>query len=95
MIGQKILSPSSFGAVVGCRIRDPGSGWIKIRIRDKHPGSATLPSLVPTVHYVTKTKWLNYNKGEIHPSVGLIVWTPIRQSLTKIKSRCEISLLAD
>jgi hypothetical protein len=29
------------------RIRDPGSeiqdpGWVKIRIRDKHPGSATL-----------------------------------------------------
>jgi hypothetical protein len=31
----------------GSEIRDPGSGirdpgWVKIRIRDKHPGSATL-----------------------------------------------------
>jgi hypothetical protein len=25
----------------GSEIRDPG--WVKIRIRDKHPGSATLP----------------------------------------------------
>jgi hypothetical protein len=31
---------SSFGALVGSGIRGPG--WIKIRIRDKHPGSATL-----------------------------------------------------
>jgi hypothetical protein len=36
----KICSPSTFGAVVGSGIRDPG--WIKIRIRDKHPESATL-----------------------------------------------------
>ncbi len=32
--------PLSFSAVVGSGIRDPG--WIKIRIQDKHPGSATL-----------------------------------------------------
>jgi hypothetical protein len=36
----KNYSPS-FGAVVGSEIRD--KGWIKIRIRDKHHGSATLP----------------------------------------------------
>jgi hypothetical protein len=35
MVGQKNLFPSSFSAVVV-------SGWIKIRIRDKHPESATL-----------------------------------------------------
>jgi hypothetical protein len=34
------IFPFSFGAVVGSGIRYPG--WIKIRIRDKHPGSATL-----------------------------------------------------
>ncbi len=34
------LSPMSFTVVVGSRIRDPG--WVKIRIRDKHPRSATL-----------------------------------------------------
>jgi hypothetical protein len=46
----KNFFPSSFGAVVGSGIRDPGSwirdpgsgirgpGWIKIRIWDKHPG---------------------------------------------------------
>ncbi len=39
MVGQKNF-PSSFHAVVGFGIRDPG--WIKVRIRDKHPGSATL-----------------------------------------------------
>jgi hypothetical protein len=44
----KKFSPSSFGAVVGSGIRDPG--WIEIRIRDKHPGSATL---VVRFHIVT------------------------------------------
>jgi hypothetical protein len=34
------FSPLSFVAVFGSEIRDPG--WVKIRIRDKHPGSATL-----------------------------------------------------
>ncbi len=42
-----LFSPLSFIAVFGYGIRDPGSeiwdpGWVKIRIRDKHPGSATL-----------------------------------------------------
>jgi hypothetical protein len=35
-----LFSPLSFSAVFGSGIRDPK--WIKIRIRDKHPGSATL-----------------------------------------------------
>jgi hypothetical protein len=34
------FSPLSFVAVFGSEIRDPE--WVKIRIRDKHPGSATL-----------------------------------------------------
>jgi hypothetical protein len=34
------FSPLSFAAVFGSGIRDPGK--VKIRIRDKHPGSATL-----------------------------------------------------
>jgi hypothetical protein len=34
------FSPLSFVAVFGSGILDPG--WVKIRIRDKHPGSATL-----------------------------------------------------
>jgi hypothetical protein len=33
-------SPLSLVVVFGSEIRDPG--WVKIRIRDKHPGSATL-----------------------------------------------------
>jgi hypothetical protein len=40
MAVQNIFSPSSFGADFGSEIWDPG--WIKIRIREKHPGSATL-----------------------------------------------------
>jgi hypothetical protein len=41
------FSPLSFLPVFGSGIRDPRSGirdpgWVKIRIRDKHPGSATL-----------------------------------------------------
>jgi hypothetical protein len=41
------FSPLSFVAIFGSGIRDPGTGnrdpgWVKIRIRDKHPGSATL-----------------------------------------------------
>jgi hypothetical protein len=41
---KKIFSPLSSVAVFGSEIRDPG--WIKIRIRDKHPGSARLPRMV-------------------------------------------------
>ncbi len=37
------FSPLSFVAVFGSWIRDPR--WVKIRIRDKHPGSATLLAL--------------------------------------------------
>jgi hypothetical protein len=37
------LLPLSFVAVFGSGIRNPG--WVKIRIRDKHPGSATLQKL--------------------------------------------------
>jgi len=37
---SNFISPLSFVAVFGSGIRDPG--WVKIRIRDKHPGSATL-----------------------------------------------------
>jgi hypothetical protein len=36
----------------GSEIRDPG--WVKIRIRDKHPGSATLLSVAdpyPRIRY--------------------------------------------
>jgi hypothetical protein len=40
MVGQKKISPSSFGAVDGSGIRDPG--WVKVGIRDEHPGSAGL-----------------------------------------------------
>ena len=54
------FSPLSFVAVFRSGIRDPRSGirdprsgirdpgWVKIRIRDKHPGSATLVE-IPTV----------------------------------------------
>ncbi len=51
MEGPKKFFPSSFGAVVGSGIRDPrwDSGWKKIRIRDKHPGSAALPSISITL----------------------------------------------
>ncbi len=40
MVGQKILFPPRFFLDPVSEIRDPG--WIKIRIREKHPGSATL-----------------------------------------------------
>ncbi len=39
-VWQKKFSPLSFVAVYGSEIRDPE--LVKIRIRDKHPGSATL-----------------------------------------------------
>ncbi len=40
MFDKIFCSPLSFVAVFGSGIRDPG--WVKIRIQDKHPGSATL-----------------------------------------------------
>jgi hypothetical protein len=39
---KKICPLSSFGAVIGSGFLDPKSGISKIRIRDKHPLSATL-----------------------------------------------------
>jgi hypothetical protein len=48
MVGQKFFSPSSFGAVVGSRIQDPGR--IKIRIRDKHLRSETLKNIQSQTH---------------------------------------------
>jgi hypothetical protein len=53
---SNFFSPLSFVAVFGSEIRDPG--WVKIRIRDKHPGSATL--------FLTATpeaRYLNYGSG--------------------------------
>ncbi len=44
---SNFFSPLSFVAVFGSEIRDPG--WVKIRIRDNHPGSATL--LVPLPYF--------------------------------------------
>ncbi len=45
------FSPLSFHAVLvfldpGSEIRIPDPGWVKIRIRDKHPGSATLEKTI-------------------------------------------------
>ncbi len=37
---KNFFSSLSFVAIFASGIRDPG--WVKIRIRDKHPGSATL-----------------------------------------------------
>jgi hypothetical protein len=49
-----IFSPLSFVAVFGFEIRDPG--WVKIRIRDKHPGSATLQK--GSTKLIFHTLWL-------------------------------------
>jgi hypothetical protein len=40
---KKMFSPSLFAAVFGSGMgKNQDPGWVKIRIRDKHPGSATL-----------------------------------------------------
>ncbi len=44
---NKFFSPLSFVAVFGSEIRDPE--WVKIRIRDKHPGFATLIICFPSI----------------------------------------------
>jgi hypothetical protein len=51
---NKFFSPLSFIAVFGSGIQDPG--WVKIRIRDKHPGSATLGSRIPDPKTATKER---------------------------------------
>jgi hypothetical protein len=48
----KFFLPLSFVAVFGSEIRDPG--WVKIRIRDKHPRSATLICKVQKVGLVLR-----------------------------------------
>jgi hypothetical protein len=55
------FSPLSFVAVFGSGIRDPG--WVKIRIRDKHPGSATLlnlKALVENIAIISKNSTMRY-----------------------------------
>ncbi len=56
------------------RIRDGktsdsgGSGMEKIRIRDKHPGSATLPrTTTPNVGSGTRTRWVKVNYQPVIP----------------------------
>jgi hypothetical protein len=56
---NNFFSSLSFVAVFGSGIRDPGCeirdpGWVKIRIRDKHPGSATL--LITMLRKTTECK---------------------------------------
>jgi hypothetical protein len=46
----------------GSEIRDPG--WVKIRIRDKHPGSATLQKIVTKLSKI----WFWYPGFEIRDS---------------------------
>jgi hypothetical protein len=43
---NKFFSPLSFVAGFGSGIRDLGWVKIRIRVRDKHPGSATLHTLL-------------------------------------------------
>jgi hypothetical protein len=47
MVEHKNFPPSSFGVVVGSGIRDVQKSGS--RIRDKHPGSATLVIMQPVV----------------------------------------------
>jgi hypothetical protein len=71
--------PLSFVAVFGSgirdlrsEIRDPRSGirdpgWVKIRIRDKHPGSATLLVADGSDHLI-----LSATEGHDERSIGLV-----------------------
>ncbi len=66
MVGRLIFLPSSFVAVFesgirGSEIRDPR--WIKIGIRDKHPGSATLIA----IHHNVLEDWSRPGLG--HPTL--------------------------
>jgi hypothetical protein len=64
------FSPFSFVAVFGSGIRD--SGWVKIRIRDKHPGSATLVASVADSDSVgSEHGRMNYKDTEPYMSAFL------------------------
>jgi hypothetical protein len=53
----------------GSEIRDPG--WVKIRIRDKHPGSATL---LPTKKSMYGTNYYSLRHKEIFEKSTLPVF---------------------
>jgi hypothetical protein len=54
------FSPLSFVAVFGSGIRDPE--WVKIRIRDKHRGSATLLESYPAPLFQSSIFLLFFNR---------------------------------
>jgi hypothetical protein len=62
-ISNKIIL---FCEIYGSKIRDPG--WVKIRIRDKHPGSATLPS---GALQMWRTTCLLVQKSQLNRSLSL------------------------
>ncbi len=71
------FSPLSFVAVFGSAIRNPG--WVKIRIRDKHPGSATMDTyliltyviLVPCCsYYVLGTVIISKKTNKTWPTLA-------------------------
>jgi hypothetical protein len=66
------FSPLSFFYLFldpGSEIRDPG--WVKIMIRDKHPGSATLGSRFGKVPDLTGSR--SITKGILHDFLSYIV----------------------
>jgi hypothetical protein len=65
---KKKFSPLSFIAVFGSEIRDPG--WVKIRIRDKHPGSATLVKKILD----PETQKIFFKLSEYDPGVKRQYW---------------------
>jgi hypothetical protein len=54
---KKIVHPSLLLLFLdpGSEIRDPG--WVKIRIRDKHPGSATLQL---NINYLLRERYMSF-----------------------------------
>ncbi len=74
-IRQKLFLPLSFVAVFGSgiKIRDQDPGWVKIRIRDKHPGSATLGKRVDKIQERKKPGDLDVSDEGLHDPLPLLL----------------------
>ncbi len=59
MVTQKMVGQTKFSPLFWCCCCYPG--WIKIKIRDKHPGTTTLDNSTTTGTKFAKGKFLSVN----------------------------------
>jgi hypothetical protein len=79
------------------RIRDPGSGMETVRIRDKHPGSATLSGTVlylsPCCYNFFSGIILDSDLADGHVGDGFLYGLPLALLLVGVQLRLQLEYL--